>query len=443
MITSKNFLDLLEKKGKIFFIGLSGVSMRSLAVCLHNYGCSVSGDDTIPENFQHDHITNLQQGKLNIDCSYDLVVYNTSIPQDNINLVFARENNIPIIHRAVLLGLVSQMYKNISVSGMSGKTSTTYYITMLCNYMGIGVDALIGETTLPNNSTYQFTKSKHLINELNEADMHVHIDNCDTLVVTNIVENPDHIWFFANQEEIFNMYKKLIEKSKHLIFCKDYPILDKISHLSSSTLSYGEHPNAHVKINIKKDKCEFTYKNKNYSFINDHLIGKFSFYNLIAAIFAIHHHFHRDIKDIIEHAHKITHPNKRNNVVYKDERLTIIRDQCLHPREISHSIGAIKEKFIDCNDNNGFKVFSNVYSIQRVNAFKKEITSILVNYDSYSNMKELCCDNKIKYIEDYESFKKILTDFTGVLLFSCKDSKTDSLLQQWINEKKRYNLCEK
>ena len=63
----------------------------------------------------------------------DMVVYTAAVAEDNPELVAAREQNIPLIERAILLGWITRQFPNtVAVAGTHGKTTTT---SMLCQIL--------------------------------------------------------------------------------------------------------------------------------------------------------------------------------------------------------------------------------------------------------------------------------------------------------------------
>lgn len=99
----------------IHFIGAYGVSMRTLLQIEKSMGNVVTGSD---ERWCGHDARNV--------IGADLVVYTNAVKSDNVELVAARQNKIPTVERAELLGSIASTYKHaIAVSGCHGKTTTT------------------------------------------------------------------------------------------------------------------------------------------------------------------------------------------------------------------------------------------------------------------------------------------------------------------------------
>ena len=128
--------DLSQMKN-VYFAGIGGISMSSLALILKNKGISVSGYD-----FKESETTKMLENKgIKIDYTYetadfpaaDTVVYTAALKSDDPILVKARERELNIFTRAELLGAITSDYKHsVGVAGTHGKSSTTGFLAEIC-----------------------------------------------------------------------------------------------------------------------------------------------------------------------------------------------------------------------------------------------------------------------------------------------------------------------
>ena len=121
---------ILARCSSIYFIGIGGINMSSLAHISLNRGYRVAGSDktrtelTIKLEREGIHINYCHDGE-NIT-GFDAVVYTVAISEDNPELVRAKSLGIPCISRADYLGYVMTGYKcRIGISGMHGKSTCT------------------------------------------------------------------------------------------------------------------------------------------------------------------------------------------------------------------------------------------------------------------------------------------------------------------------------
>ncbi len=122
--------DFLKEGTRLFFLGIGGVSMSSLAFASKKYGCEVAGyDATLTETTEL-----LTKAGISVTDHFDphdfdgvdLVVYTGAIRESDPVFAHPRSAGIPMMSRARFLGLLMLLSKNpIGVAGTHGKSSTT------------------------------------------------------------------------------------------------------------------------------------------------------------------------------------------------------------------------------------------------------------------------------------------------------------------------------
>ena len=121
---------VMQTAKRIFFVGIGGISMSSLAfVCLER-GYDVRGSDRVrspmTERLEGAGIPVVYEHRAdNID-GCDAVVYTGAVSMENPELAAAAAHGIPTIYRADLLGYIMKDYTHrIGISGMHGKSTAT------------------------------------------------------------------------------------------------------------------------------------------------------------------------------------------------------------------------------------------------------------------------------------------------------------------------------
>ena len=121
---------MLDGKKHIYFAGIGGVSMNSLAHISHLRGFRVSGYDRTPSPLT----AHLE--KMGITVHYendpahvadaDMLVYTVAIPATLPEYAEAQRRGIPVVSRADYLGYIMSGYRTrIGICGMHGKSTTT------------------------------------------------------------------------------------------------------------------------------------------------------------------------------------------------------------------------------------------------------------------------------------------------------------------------------
>ena len=58
----------------------------------------------------------------------DVVVISSAVHGDNPEVVYAKENNIPVVPRAIMLAELMRLRNGIAIAGTHGKTTTTLWL---------------------------------------------------------------------------------------------------------------------------------------------------------------------------------------------------------------------------------------------------------------------------------------------------------------------------
>lgn len=121
---------ILKDAKKLFFVGIGGVSMSSLALHAKSEGFSVLGSDkedsrTIERLRESGIDVYIGHNANNID-GCDAVIYTSAIGDDNAELSAAKERGIPTMSRAEFMGaMMAESRVRIGISGSHGKSTVT------------------------------------------------------------------------------------------------------------------------------------------------------------------------------------------------------------------------------------------------------------------------------------------------------------------------------
>lgn len=208
----KDLSYVMENSKKLFFVGIGGISMSSLAFACKKAGYAVAGSDRdaspMTKKLSETKITvYIGHDAKNIDGS-DAVIYTGAIADDNPEISAAREKGLPVIYRADLLGWLMQKFRRrIGVAGMHGKSTTTSMIAHVFISAGADPTVMNGAETEEMNGAYRIGKSNdNFIFEACEykdsfLDMFPSIS-----VLLNI--DVDHTDYFSGIEQIRASFEK-------------------------------------------------------------------------------------------------------------------------------------------------------------------------------------------------------------------------------------------
>lgn len=249
---------MLKDVKNIYFIGIGGINMSSLAHITHLRGYGVGGSDRTRTaltdrlsqtgiSINYDHLAENVR-------DYDAVVYTVAISADNEEYQAALTRGIPCISRADYLGYIMTGYKNrIGVSGMHGKSTCT----SMCaeTFMSAGADptVLSGAELASMGGAYRVGGEQNFIFEACEY-MDSFLDFNPTIAVILNIEM-DHVDYFHSIEQVhasFARYADITGKNGYAVInADDENVRIALSGYEGNKVSFG----------IDSDECDFKAEN--------------------------------------------------------------------------------------------------------------------------------------------------------------------------------------
>ena len=260
--------ELLKNCKSVYFIGIGGINMSSLAHITYNMGYRVSGSDRtdtdiIRKLVEHGIEVHHSHDAKNV-CGFDAVVYTVAISEDNPEYRYAIDNGLPCISRADYLGYIMTMYaRRVGIAGMHGKSSCTSMCAEILIGCGADPTVLSGAELPAMQGAYCVGNSENFVFEACEyMDSFLHF-NPNVAVILNI--EMDHVDYFSSMEQIktsFANYAALVGKDGVVIYnSDDNNVIDALGDLEARRIS-------------------FAINDKSASFVADNIVkvsGRYSF----------------------------------------------------------------------------------------------------------------------------------------------------------------------
>lgn len=206
---------MLAGAKKLFFVGIGGINMCSLAVIAASRGFIVSGSDRSPspvtKALTEDGIKVYHTHSKENVAGADALIYTVSIPCDNPEYTEAARMGIPRISRADFLGwLMKDAVYRIGVSGMHGKSTVTSMIASILLEAGVDPTISSGAVLPALGRSYHAGENKYFLFEACEYKDSFLSFYPNIAVVLNIdMDHPDYFKSIPQIKESFRRYMSI------------------------------------------------------------------------------------------------------------------------------------------------------------------------------------------------------------------------------------------
>lgn len=337
-------MNMLNRVNKIHFVGIGGIGMSGLARILFDLGYKISGSDKV-DNFCINKLRErgievfVGHKKDNLKKEVGLVVYSSSIPQDNPELEKARSERIPIVHRSEILSFLMQSKIGIAIAGAHGKTTITGLIAHILKEAGLEATAVVGGWLKQYDTNAWLGKGDFFVAESDESDGSFLKLSPFYSVVNNI--DFEHVDYYRNMKNIVEAYRKFIEKTRQVgcvFYCyDDFYLKEIMKGLNLRSISYGFDTHSDIypeNISLNADGVEFDciYFGKKVGRFRLQIPGRHNILNAQVAI-ALSRELNIEWEKIKKALYSYQGTRRRFEI-RKSEPIMIVDDYAHHPNEI-------------------------------------------------------------------------------------------------------------
>ncbi len=384
---------LMRRIKKVHFIGIGGVGMGGIAEVMLHLGYEISGSDqsrnTLVQSLEVQGATIFTgHAKENVT-GIDVVIVSTAIPQDNPELVRARELRIPIIQRAEMLAELMRFSQGIAVAGTHGKTTTTSLVASVLVEGGMDPTYVIGGQLSSSKRNAYLGKSDWLVAEADESDASFLYLQPMISIITNI--DADHL---PTYEGDFSRLKAtFVEFLHHLPFyglavlcIDDENIVDILGEVTRPIVTYGFSETADVRaINVKQEGLQTHF---DISFLSGgkiegitlNLPGNHNVLNATAAV-AVATELEVDGEHIRAALEKFQGIGRRvqshGSLQLKEGFAELIDDYGHHPTEVAATLQAVRAAY----PNNRLVVVFQPHRFTRTRDLFEDFSNVLAEPD--------------------------------------------------------------
>ena len=231
---------------KIFFAGVGGVSMSSLAKVCVLRGHSVSGYDRtesdLTRKISEEGVKVVYDSLPEYADASDIVVYTVAMNESDPVIKRARELGRPLISRADFLGYIMKDYPvRVGVSGMHGKSTTTAIAASVFEAAGLDPTVFGGARMKKTGECNLIGGRECFVFEACEY-MGSFLDFYPTLpVVLNI--DMDHPDYFKSMDMIIDHFAAFMKKSdRAVVNGDDIEVAEAVKRAGVEPITFGRSP---------------------------------------------------------------------------------------------------------------------------------------------------------------------------------------------------------
>lgn len=357
--------------GALHFIGIGGIGMSGVAELLHNLGYQVQGSDQADSA----NVRRLAEQGIRTFIGHDEthiyddkgvpvsgIVINALVPENNPEVIKAKELKIPLINRSELLAELMRVKFSIGIAGTHGKTTTTSIVGALLEDGGFDPTVINGGIVNAYGTNTRIGKGDWLVAEADEAYGTFLKLNPTVAVVTNI--DPEHLDYYKTFDNVRAAFKRYIEATPFYgfaVLCLDHPEVQKLAATiqGNHILTYGTNPQAMVQAqNIRMTpsgsyfdiRINGTLSPEGRMITNMHMPmpGQHNVLNALAGI-AVALQMGMEEETIRQSLAKFSGVKRRFTKTGEVNNITVIDDYGHHPVEIAAVLKAARATVADHN----------------------------------------------------------------------------------------------
>lgn len=368
---------MLDKNKQIWFIGIKGTGMASLALLLKDLGYEVAGSDIAKYTFtqvplEKAGIPVTQFSPDNIKDSGQVIVKGNAFKNDNVEVKACEDKQIAWQSYPDTVEEIVQMHTSIGVSGTHGKTSTT---GILARVMG---EAAPTSYLIGDGEGKGVKDSRFFVYEADEYRRHFLAYHPDYQIMTNI--DFDHPDYFKDQDDYTSAFQTAANQTKKALFV--WGGNERLQALEAKIpkYTYGFEDNDDfqaVDVNRTTAGAEFTVitHGKEIGRFTIHLFGDHNILNATAVI-AVAYTEKVPLDDIKKGLLSYTGAKRRfSEKDFGD--INVIDDYAHHPTEMRATIQAARQKF----PNKRLVVVFQPHTFTRTKKYAKDFEEILRGVD--------------------------------------------------------------
>ena len=366
-------MDLNQLKS-VYFLGIGGIGMSTLARYFKRNGVNVTGydktstpltDQLIREGIE----IHFEEETDLIPKEVDLVVWTPAVPKEHAGYQELMQQGIPIKKRSEVLGEITSQFTTIAVAGSHGKTTISTFIAHILRTAGKELMAFLGgisknygtnfvefsvlspqSSVTDHESPITDRKSPiYAVVEADEYDRSFLQLSPDIAIITSV--DPDHLDIYDDHDQLIKTFTKFtgkIRKNGSLIMKKGIAI-EPDDHVVYNRFTYALNTESNFfakNIFIREGLIYFDFVTPTET-IPGFVLGMPGMFNLENAIAALAVGYLTGIEaaELKSAASSFQGVERRFDIRIRRKDFIYIDDYAHHPEELNACIQAVRELY--------------------------------------------------------------------------------------------------
>ena len=341
---------MFKKIQHIHFVGIGGIGMSGIAEVLLNLGYKVSGSD-MKESDTTERLRKLGgdifigHNAANITSPH-VVVISSAVKSDNVEVIAAREKQVPVIPRAEMLAELMRLKYGVAIAGAHGKTTTTSMVATVLAAGGIDPTVVIGGKLNSIGTNAKLGQGEFLVAEADESDGSFLKLSPTIAVVTTIDE--EHLDYYKDISEIKAAFLEFINKVPFYgvaVLCLDQPHIQSLLPLVEKRYqTYGMSSQAdyqakEVSLKPLGSRFKVVHHGQDLGWFELSVPGVHNINNSIAAI-AVARELDIDLEVIRKALKDFSGVQRRFTIKGEVNGIIVVDDYGHHPTEVKATLAA-------------------------------------------------------------------------------------------------------
>ena len=344
----------------VHLIGIGGTGISSIARVLFEMGYAVSGSDhslsPLALDLKQAGVTVYEGHAAENIKGADIVVRSSAISEENVEVIAARAQGIPVQKRSDFLNSLLRDYTVLAVAGSHGKTTTSTMLALTLDRLGIQPGFILGGVSRDLGTNARAGGGKYFVIEADEYDYMFLGLEPSVILLTNV--EYDHPDCFPTREDYQAAFSAFVSKLKAdgiLVTNADQSgaaSLANNSPLNTTAVKYGLKSDAQIaarNLVLNRDGgMSFTvhapFSSPPLARVDLKVPGEHNVFNALGVL-AVNHVLGNSLPDAAAAVSTYSGSGRRFEIVGEVAGVTVIDDYAHHPSKIRATLSAARSRY--------------------------------------------------------------------------------------------------